>query len=127
MTSDNSQTAELHGLRILLVEDQYLIAQYMVLMLEDLGARIIGPCATVRQAIARIEEDQIDCAIMDVNVRGGKVFPAADLLDARKVPYLFVTGYDVSEVPVRFRSHPVCVKPVDMPYLVRLLRTEMSL
>lgn len=114
-------TDDLRGIKILLVEDQYLIAQYLEFCLEELGAQIIGPCATVQQAIAHIEKGGVDCAILDISVLDGKIYPAAALLDERGVPYIFLTGYDADDIPVQFRSHMVCDKNVHITILIRHL------
>lgn len=102
------------GLRLLLVEDEYLIALYLAELLEEQGARVLGPAGCVSDALALIDrEPDIDAAILDVNLAGEAVFPVADALRARHVPFAFASGYDPSLMPDRFREVDVCVKPID--------------
>lgn len=102
------------GLRLLLVEDEYLLALYLAELLEDLGAEVLGPVASVADALDLIEKaPEIDAAILDVNLAGEAVFPVADRLRARHVPFAFASGYDPELMPARFRDVDVCQKPID--------------
>jgi DNA-binding response OmpR family regulator len=83
----------LRGKRILVVEDEVLIAVMVQDMLSDLGTTVIGPAATISDALALAEAEDIDAAILDVNVRGVRIDPVAEVLWARSIPVLFATGY----------------------------------
>jgi DNA-binding response OmpR family regulator len=83
----------LKGKRILVVEDEVLIAVMVEDMLSDLGTTVIGPAATISDAMALAEAEDIDAAILDVNVRGVRIDPVAEVLRARSIPVLFATGY----------------------------------
>lgn len=105
----------LHDCRILVVEDEYFLADELHSALLDAGALVIGPVGTVDQAVSLISSDQrIDGAILDINLGGDWVFPAADELIKRSVPFLFTTGYGASTIPPRFEHVTLCEKPVNI-------------
>lgn len=117
----------LEGKIILLVEDEYIIAADIGQGLGQMGATVIGPAASLDAAMDLIRaETQIDVAVLDVNLHGQKVFPAADLLRDRGIPFLFATGYDQSVFPTRFASVPRCEKPLIFDYLGRVLARLLS-
>jgi DNA-binding response OmpR family regulator len=102
----------LKGSRILIVEDEYLLADDLSHALSDAGAEVLGPIASVEDATAFIAgEPSIDAAVLDVNLRGDMVFPVADALHARGVPFAFATGYDQWALPERFAGAPRVEKP----------------
>lgn len=108
------KTATLSGRRILIVEDEFLIADEMAEAFERQGARILGPAATVKDALTLIEEpDDLDAAVLDINLRGEMVFPVAEALGEKGIPYVFATGYDSSVLPELYRKIIRCEKPVD--------------
>lgn len=84
---------KLHGLRILVVEDEALVLMEIEDMLRELGCEIVGPVSTVATALAAIGENELDGALLDMNLRGEHILPAAEKLLARGVPFLLVTGY----------------------------------
>lgn len=103
----------LQALRILVVEDEYLLAHDLSTALRDAGAEVAGPFGTLGDAIAGAEADtRLDGAVLDVNLRGEMVFPLADALTARKVPFLFATGYDRWAIPDRFSEVLRLEKPL---------------
>lgn len=112
--------------RVLLVEDEYLIAEATARALEDVGVRVIGPTASVEDALALLDGEPVDGAILDVNLVGEKVFPVADTLLARGIPFLFATGYGASDLPPRWRDVPRFEKPVDARALARALLGEVA-
>jgi CheY-like chemotaxis protein len=100
--------------RILVVEDEYIIAYELRLELEDLEATVVGPVGNLGDAIALIKSGEpIDGAILDVNLAGQYIYPLADLLIERDVPFVFTTGYDASMIPDRFAAVVRCQKPVE--------------
>jgi CheY-like chemotaxis protein len=104
----------LHERRVLVAEDEFLLARDLRLALADRGANVIGPAASLAKVIDLIQaEARIDGAILDVNLRGETVYAAADLLRERGIPFLFTTGYDLSSLPERFRDVVRCEKPAD--------------
>ncbi|WP_040678401.1 response regulator [Rhizobium mesoamericanum] len=111
------------GLRILVVEDEYMLANELRNELEQEGAVVIGPVGRLEIAFELLEsEGQIDSAILDVNVGDDDVFPIAEALADRNVPFVFATGYDASTIPSKFSSVPVCDKPVEMYRLKQALK-----
>lgn len=112
----------LRGRTVLVAEDEYTIATDLKRELVRAGARVIGPVASLEWTLELIDATQhIDAAILDVNLQGEKVFPAADLLGIRGVPFLFATGYDESVIPTRFEDILRCEKPMEPHDLVRVV------
>lgn len=104
----------LRDCRVLVVEDEYMLADDLALELGDAGAMVLGPVGTLEATIELIEaEEHVDGAIVDVNLRGEMAFPAADLLMERAIPFVFTTGYDASAVPSRFDKIVRCEKPIN--------------
>lgn len=113
--------------RILIVEDEYLLADELRAELQEVGATIIGPAANLADATAAIAaEDRIDCAILDANLGGEMVYPAADKLIERDVPVIFTTGYDTSVIPSRFGRIVKCGKPVNMKRIIEAIERELQ-
>jgi CheY-like chemotaxis protein len=114
----------LAGRRILVVEDEYLIAMDLKRWLRGAGVEVIGPVPSVDQALDLIEEEgnALDAAVLDINLGGGEVvYPAADRLSALGVPYLFATGdVRVHDDPA-YRDRPRLEKPILDPELLRAL------
>ncbi|MFH5923573.1 response regulator [Roseomonas xinghualingensis] len=110
------------GRRVLIVEDEFFIADDLVQALQDLGAEVLGPAPTRQQALDLLAgEERIDFAVLDVNLQGEGVFPVADALNARGVPFVIATGYARSTLPPRFQNVPHWEKPFDPDTLVRAL------
>ena len=110
--------ASLRGRRVLVVEDEALVS----LMIEDLltqaGCIVIGPAATTDSALALIEQEAIDCAVLDVKLLDGPVFPVADTLAARGVPFVFATGYAAEAIGARYGGVPRIDKVYDNAQLL---------
>lgn len=101
----------LNGASILIVEDEYLIAEEVARYFASLGATVLGPVPTVEQA--RRYTEQADAAVLDINLAGQAVFPIADRLAERGVPFVFFSGYDRSIVPGRLRHVASLAKPAN--------------
>lgn len=113
---------DLVGCRVLLVEDEYLIADELGQLLNLHGAVLIGPVPTLEIALAVVQmEERIDGAVIDINLRGQSAFPVADALAARGVPFVFATGYSASAVPDRYEHIRICEKAYRLEDLVRAL------
>ena len=118
--TDNS----LAGSRILVVEDEYYLADDVRSALADLGAEVLGPVPSVSEAQSFISADSaIDCVLLDVNLRGELAFDVADVLQERGTPFAFVTGYDRAALPDRFSAVVRLEKPVSTEQLTQMLRT----
>jgi CheY-like chemotaxis protein len=107
------------GNRVLLVEDEILVAMMMRDILMELGFSVVGPFSRLSQAMVAAVHDNIDAGIIDINLGGEFVYPVADVLIARRIPFVFVTGYGVESIDVRFGSVPVIKKPVQREALER--------
>jgi CheY-like chemotaxis protein len=108
--------------RILVAEDEYIIAYELSLELEDVEATVVGPVSNLHDAIAIVESGQsIDGAILDVNLGGQFIYPLADLLIERGIPFVFTTGYDASVIPDRFASVVRCQKPVEGKHVAQTI------
>ncbi|MFC0409339.1 HWE histidine kinase domain-containing protein [Roseomonas elaeocarpi] len=104
--------ASLEGKRLLVVEDGALVAMQVADALEQRGASVAGPAANLTQAIRLAVTEALDGALLDVDLDGETVFPVADVLRERKVPFLFTTGFDAATtLPERFRGLKVLTKP----------------
>lgn len=113
---------KLRDRRLLIVEDEFLLAEELRAELEDAAAIVLGPAGTLEEALGLIEsEPRIDGAILDVNLGGQQAFPAADLLAERGVPFVFTTGYDASILPSRFADVIRCEKPVNIARITRAM------
>jgi CheY-like chemotaxis protein len=105
---------ELQGLRILVVEDNFLVAESVRDLFDQCGCRIVGPVPRVEPALALIESEGLDGAVLDINLGSEFCFPIANLLTERGIPFLFLTGYDDAElIPMAFRDVPCLAKPFD--------------
>jgi CheY-like chemotaxis protein len=98
--------------RVLLVEDEMLVAWLIEDMLADLGCAVIGPASSVNQALAMIDAEAIDAAVLDLNLNGQMGYPVADALAAHGVPFVISTGYDKDTLPDDYRACPVLQKPI---------------
>ncbi len=102
----------IEGLKLLLVEDEYVLALGLSDALADLGAVVVGPVATVEDALALVERvPEIDGAVLDVNLGREVAYPVADALLARGIPFFFATANERACLPERFAAVPVCGKP----------------
>jgi two-component sensor histidine kinase/DNA-binding response OmpR family regulator len=106
--------------RVLLVEDEALVAMMIQECLGDFGYQVIGPISTATEAAARAKDGNFEAAVLDINLGDGAVYPIAEMLTARGVPFVFVTGYDAESVDARFRNVPVLQKPVERDVLQRI-------
>jgi len=109
--------------RVMLVEDESLIAMMMEQTLSDLGYDVVGPFGTVREAIEAIECEPVDAAILDINLGGEMAYPIARILQAREVPFVFMTGYGTETIAVPFPNVRVFQKPLDREVLRELFVT----
>ncbi|RDJ03219.1 response regulator [Rhizobium grahamii] len=105
----------LSGKRILLVEDEYLIARDAEEQLRELGVEVVGPVANVGDALRIVDTDDepLDGALLDIAINGQTVYPVAAFLAMRQIPFAFVTGYEQRQVPAFYRSIPTFRKPCD--------------
>jgi len=110
-----------NGKRILVVEDEYFLADETRRQLVRLNSTVVGPTATVEEALSLIEAQKIDGAILDIHLGDELVFPVAEKLDGLDIPFVFATGYDASVVPDRFSGFLLCEKPTELGKIARAL------
>jgi DNA-binding response OmpR family regulator len=109
---------ELHGLRVLLVEDDAMICLLLEDMLQEFGCEVVGPACDLKRATDLAQgEASIDVAILDVNLGRQLVFPVADILAKRGVPILFATGLGADGLPADWCGHQTIQKPMSMEQL----------
>lgn len=107
--------APLTGRRILVVEDEYFLADDIGNALRALGAEIAGPVGHIEDAVAMMHNGGVlDAAVLDVNIRAEPIFPVARELKARQVPFVFTTGYDKLNIETEFQDVPLWNKPIDI-------------
>lgn len=113
----------LRGMRTMVVEDEYFLADDIVRTLRTVGAEVLGPFNTVEDAMGMIErgEEPVELAILDINLNGQMSFPVADTLKARGIGYVFATGYGHDTIPLEHRTAPRWEKPFDPNALIKAL------
>jgi len=111
----------LQGSRILIVEDEYYLADDLAAALKAAGAEILGPAGTIEEARAHIDDADFDCAILDMNLRGDMAFPVADRLKEAGIPFLIATGYNSASLPDRFAEVPRVEKPSDTRKIIEAI------
>ena len=107
--------------RILIVEDETMIAMLLESMVEDLGYAIVATVAREQDAIDAIQTETIDLAILDVNLGGERSYAIADAFNDRKIPFVFSTGYGESAIESRYREWPILNKPFRKEELAQIL------
>lgn len=117
----------LDGLRVLVVEDELMIALALKRALADAGCAVIGPVPRVAHALECAKEAPLDAALLDINVCGEVVFPVAELLQARAVPFAFLSGYQESVLPKHFRVRPILTKPCSAQDVIAVLRRVLRI
>ena len=111
----------LSGRRVLVVEDEMMVLMLIEDMLADLGCNSVTAAATIDQALALIDTQVFDAAMLDVNLNGNKSHVVADALAARGTPFVFCTGYSSLEIKDAYRDRPVLMKPFPYETLVETL------
>ncbi|OAF11697.1 response regulator [Bradyrhizobium neotropicale] len=116
------QRAVLTGRRILVVEDEYFLADDIGRTLRAFGAEVAGPVGHIEDAIGILNDGGIlDAAVLDVNIRSEMIFPVARELRTREVPFVFTSGYDRITIGTEFEDVPLWEKPIDIVAMARNL------
>jgi len=117
----------LEGRTILVVEDNPLIAFELVAILEDAGAVVVGPVASVQGAYDQMADHRIDSALLDVTLRNNEnSFPLADALAAQRIPFVFVSGQSSALMPPRYRNRAFLNKPYDRVDMLSTLLASLA-
>jgi CheY-like chemotaxis protein len=120
-------SSPLRDRRILVVEDEYLIAMSLQDALESAGSIVVGPVPSVDKAIQTIDsEPHIDAAVLDVNLGGAFAYPVADRLIAVKIPFVFTSGYEDNVLRTRYSGVKNCTKPYLFQTIEEALAEAMS-
>jgi PAS domain S-box-containing protein len=106
--------------RVLLVEDEALVAMMIQDTLAEFGFQVVGPVSTASGALSAARESHFDAAVLDINLGDGLVYTVAEILEKRGVPFVFVTGYDADSVDSRFSGVPVLQKPIERDMLQKI-------
>ena len=121
MMPASEQGRRASGLRVLLVEDENLVALLLEDMLAELGHTVVGPVARLDKALEIAQLEAFDVAILDVNISGEKAYPIAEALAARGIPFVFSTGYGKQSLRAPYSDRPALQKPFERHDLQRLL------
>jgi CheY-like chemotaxis protein len=103
---------------VLIVEDEWLIAELLQEVLIGAGYQVLGPASRVREALQLLEDSQPDIAVLDVSLRGETSFDLARALAKRSIPFIFMTGHVSNDLLAEFKGRPLLNKPVDDAKLV---------
>jgi DNA-binding response OmpR family regulator len=111
----------LTGKRVLIVEDEMLVALLIEDFLADMGCTTVGPFRSVAVALEAARTEDLDLAVLDVNLDGERVYPVAEMLAERRIPFLFLSGYGEEAIPPGHAEWKVCAKPFRSEVLMRML------
>lgn len=125
-TAHSSSPEPLAGRRILIVEDESMIALMIQDVLADLGSVVVGPAARIETALELATTAPIDLAVLDLDLVGEPVYPVAEALAKRGIPFVFTTGYGQRGIAEVWRDRPSLLKPFRPSQLAALLRTTLS-
>jgi two-component SAPR family response regulator len=114
--------ASLENKKILIVEDQYLIAADLSRAVTTLGGVVVGPVASNEAAQSELARSDIDLAFLDINLDGQMVFPLADELERRGIPFVFATGHESTILPDRFKSKLRLIKPFTVQAVIEAVQ-----
>jgi two-component SAPR family response regulator len=120
-------SAGLEGRRVLVVEDEFLLAMELEVLLQQRGCMVLGPVSSVGQALAMLNGEPPDVALLDVNLKGERATPVAGALHARGVPFVLITGYSGPQLSEpELHEAPRVDKPVNCRALKRAVTTALS-
>jgi PAS domain S-box-containing protein len=114
----------LRGHRVMIVEDEVLVAIALCRELEELGFSVVGKYSRLADAMSAARTNDCDFAILDINLGGEMVYPVADVLIERDIPFVFITGYGAEGIDARFGNAPVLQKPVDIEILQSIFSAD---
>ncbi|WP_035701161.1 response regulator [Bradyrhizobium genomosp. I (2014)] len=117
---------ELAGKRVLVVEDEGLVAMSVEDMLSDLGCSVAAQAGTLREALEKAQAGGFEVALLDVSLNGKQVFPVAEWLSKHGVPFAFASGYGAAGLPIDFRDRPVVAKPFQIEELSAALTAALA-
>jgi CheY-like chemotaxis protein len=124
--STESLGAELGGKRILVVEDSPVVGPFTADILDELGCEVVGPAPNMAAARTLVEAGGFDAALMDVHIRGERVFPLCEILSSKGIPFVFTSGYADWTMPEQWRDRPRLNKPYTIKQVEGSLRQLLA-
>ena len=124
-TATQSAISILSQRRILVVEDEMMLMMMLEDILAELGCAVV-PAGRVAKALTLAANEELDGAILDVNVAGERVYPVAEVLNRRGIPFVFSTGYGGETLPVEYSNRPLLGKPYLAEHVERALTTALT-
>jgi CheY-like chemotaxis protein len=109
--SQSGQATDLNGRRILVVEDSPVVGPFTADMLAEIGCAVVGPAPNMAAARELLEAGEFDAALMDVHIRGERVFTLCEMLEAKGLPFVFTSGYADWQMPEKWQDRPRLQKP----------------
>lgn len=119
--SEANDSGLLAGRRILVVEDEYLIAMDIEACLQDAGAEVIGPFVSAAEALANLDGQAIDAALLDIGLNAADSYPVADEMRRRGAPFVFMSGYGAHQLKPDYAGSPFISKPFESAKLAGLV------
>lgn len=117
----------MEGKRILVVEDEFLVAEDLNCALKNSGARVLGPVGMIADGLKLLDDSpDVEGAVVDVNLGGTLAYPIAQKLLDRNIPFIFTTAYDLKDLPERFWNVSFCQKPTTMRKIIRTLEEALG-
>lgn len=114
------------GRRILVIEDSPVVGPFTVDILADLGCEVVGPAPNMAAARELVEEGKFDAALMDIHIRGERVFPLCEMLQSRNIPFVFTSGYADWHMPEKWNDRPRLQKPYTIDQVEQALREALG-
>jgi CheY-like chemotaxis protein len=118
---EQPETADLVGKRILLIEDSPVVGPFTADLLEKLGCEVVGPAPNMAAARELIEGGGYDAALMDIHIRGERVFPLCEVLEAKRLPFVLTSGYADWQMPDKWADRPRLQKPYTLDQVEQTL------
>ena len=114
------------GKRILVAEDEFFVALVVEETLQSLGCTVLGPFADLAEATEAATREQVDAAVLDINLHGEMVYPLAEYLYQHRIPFVFTTGYAAKDLPEKFRAFECLRKPVSPRTLEQVVHRMLN-
>src|SRR4029079_17136599 len=112
--------------KVLIVEDEWLLAEHYASILRDAGYSIVGPAPSLDEALGLLSGADVDVALVDINLRGTPSYPLAERLITQQVPFAFVTGYQPADLPPELARQPLVRKPARSAELLGVVQTLLK-
>jgi CheY-like chemotaxis protein len=116
----------LKGRRILVVEDSPVVGPFTADILGDLGCTVVGPAPNMAAARRLVEDSVFDAALVDIHIRGERVFPICEMLDARRIPFVLTSGYADWQMPEKWEGRPRLQKPYTIDQVEKALEALLD-